>query len=369
MKKNPLTSFFWFCAGVYRQGLERYPALHAKYVGIGATVFFTGLFASLSGGYALYFVFSGSEGAVWKALLFGILWGLAIFNLDRYLVSTLYKIGPLWRQFLQATPRLLLAILIGIVVARPLELKLFEKEIDERLRITLQQRHQDELLRNQHLFDQKYTMEINRLQTLKSQKDTLITHIQEETTKLKQETFGTRTAVTSGIIGFGPYAKERQATIHKQELLLDSLRRQIESEEQALFTLKSQEGLTLQPLLHTSSLDSAIAIAGFADRNATLAQLAYFEDGTADQATQQALWFISLLFIFFECLPVLVKLMSPRDAYDQYLSHLHEKQNYQLSQKLIRDKRVIDVLQEEKTYSKVDRKRKALMTSEGPIAD
>jgi hypothetical protein len=345
---NHLTTFFWFCAGVYRQGLQRFPELNAKYVSIGATVFFTGLFATLSGGYALYFVFAGSDGALWKAILFGLLWGLAIFNLDRYLVSTLYKNGSLGRQLLQSSPRLLLAILIGIVVARPLELKLFEKEIDERLRITLQQRHQAEMERNQEIFDQKYAMELNRLQTLKTQRDTLIQHIQDETTKLKQETFGTRTEVTSGIVGFGPYARERQATIHKKELFLDSLRQQIEREEQVLFTQKEAEGLSSQPILHTASLDSAVALAGFADRNATLAQLAFFADGTEDKATQKALLFISLLFIFFECLPVLVKLMSPRDAYDLYLGQLFEKQKYQLEQKLEREKAVIDAMQSEK---------------------
>lgn len=37
------------------------------------------------------------------------------------------------RQLLQATPRIVLAVLIGIAIARPLELKVFDKEIREQL--------------------------------------------------------------------------------------------------------------------------------------------------------------------------------------------------------------------------------------------
>src|SRR3546814_11024700 len=88
MKK--INRFFWFCAGAHIPTLEKHPTEHNKYFSIGATVVFTAMFAALAGGYALYFVFSGSAGAALLAVLFGLLWGLAIFNLDRYIVS---KIG------------------------------------------------------------------------------------------------------------------------------------------------------------------------------------------------------------------------------------------------------------------------------------
>src|SRR6185312_4316409 len=79
MKK--ITRFFWFCSGAHIGTLKKYPLEHNKYVGIGATIFFTALFASLSGGYAMYFVFSGSAFAVGFAILFGLIWGMAIFNM------------------------------------------------------------------------------------------------------------------------------------------------------------------------------------------------------------------------------------------------------------------------------------------------
>ena len=50
MKK--VTRFFWFCSGAHIDTLKKYPIEHNKYVGIGATIFFTALFAALSGGYS-----------------------------------------------------------------------------------------------------------------------------------------------------------------------------------------------------------------------------------------------------------------------------------------------------------------------------
>lgn len=37
------------------------------------------------------------------------------------------------KQFYQASPRLIFAVLIAVVIARPLELKIFDKEIREQL--------------------------------------------------------------------------------------------------------------------------------------------------------------------------------------------------------------------------------------------
>ncbi|MGG5905579.1 DUF4407 domain-containing protein [Sphingobacterium daejeonense] len=51
------------------------------------------------------------------------------------------------------------------------------------------------------------------------------------------------------------------------------------------------------------------------DQNAALTNLHKKPDGTVNKSTEYAVIFIALLFIFFECLPVFVKLMSGRDAY------------------------------------------------------
>ena len=130
-----LKEFFWFCAGVNRSLLNRCPTDASKYTGIGAAVFFTGVLAALSGGYAFHTVFEN----VWWALAFGLLWGTIIFNLDRFIVSTMRKNKKgFGREFLTASPRILLAIMLAIVISKPLELRIFSKEIDRKL-ITLEE--------------------------------------------------------------------------------------------------------------------------------------------------------------------------------------------------------------------------------------
>lgn len=58
-----------------------------KYAGIGATVFFTAVMAFIASSYALFTVFDNP----FIAIAFGLVWGLLIFNLDRFIVSTIKK--------------------------------------------------------------------------------------------------------------------------------------------------------------------------------------------------------------------------------------------------------------------------------------
>lgn len=118
--------FLWFCAGANQSLLAAAPASEgARYAGIGGAVFFTGLLAALSGGYALFTVF----GSVLAAFLFGLIWGTLIFNLDRLIVASMKKDGE-GNTWLQAIPRFLLAIILSVVIAKPLELRIFQPEIN-----------------------------------------------------------------------------------------------------------------------------------------------------------------------------------------------------------------------------------------------
>ena len=119
---NKVKEFFWFCSGATPSLLKKCPTENSKYTGIGATILFTGIFAALSGGYALYTVFD----AYFPAILFGLLWGAMIFNLDRYIVSSIKKEGRPLKEFRTAIPRIILAVLLAFVIAKPLEMKMFE---------------------------------------------------------------------------------------------------------------------------------------------------------------------------------------------------------------------------------------------------
>jgi len=122
--------FLWWCAGAHQDLLKQFPSEHAKHSGLGGVLLATLVLASLAAGYAIYTVFDN-----WMyGIGFGIIWGLIIFNFDRFLVSTMRKYGISKRkQLWMAVPRLALALLIGFTIARPLEMKIFEKEINVKM--------------------------------------------------------------------------------------------------------------------------------------------------------------------------------------------------------------------------------------------
>jgi hypothetical protein len=138
-----LDRFLWWCAGANTDILKKCPTDHSKYFGLGGTIMFTALMASFAGGYAFFTAFH----SIPLAFLFGIFWGLLIFNLDRYIVSSAGKgdgtVKITKEEWSNSAPRLVLAILIGGVIAVPLELKVFEKEINVEIEEMINERKKE----------------------------------------------------------------------------------------------------------------------------------------------------------------------------------------------------------------------------------
>jgi hypothetical protein len=93
--------------------------------------------ASLSGAYVLYVGLR----SITVSIIVGLFWGLFVFAIDRYQAATFRKDsekvwGGRWKNFrgvALAVPRLLIMMFIGLVIVFPLELKLFEREIENEL--------------------------------------------------------------------------------------------------------------------------------------------------------------------------------------------------------------------------------------------
>jgi hypothetical protein len=322
MKK--ITQFFWFCSGAHTDTLIKNPTEHNKYVGIGATIFFTALFATLSGGYAMYFVFSGSTFAVLFAILFGLIWGLSIFNMDRYIVASIKKTGSSNKQIWQAMPRILLAIMIGIIISRPLELKIFDKEIRQKLKTSYLNGQRSKIDTLNNAFNNKYSLELAKYGDLKDEKDSLEKDINKSRYVLNQEVFGDKTNQTSGVTGYGTYAKQKEIVVTQKVERLNQVRGDLTQIDQIITSRKEMEGLNSTKLFSERQLDSLANVAGFADRNYALGQLSFNPNGTRDLDTYLAVSFISFLFILLECLPVFVKLMSDKGPYDIALQDIED---------------------------------------------
>lgn len=136
-----IQEMFWWCSGADRKLLRMCPAEHSKYMGIGTVIFFTALMAFLSSLFAISFVFGHKHfdlttGLTWGCLGFALAWGLMIFFLDRFITNTMYSDGKVtisWLELRSALPRILISIFLGIVISAPLELKIFDKEVESQL--------------------------------------------------------------------------------------------------------------------------------------------------------------------------------------------------------------------------------------------
>lgn len=358
---DSVSRFFWFCSGVHADTLKNFPTEHNKYVGIGATIFFTALFATLSGGYAMYFVFSGDDAAVFFAILFGLIWGLAIFNMDRYIVSSISKNASVNKQILQATPRILLAIMIGIVISRPLELKIFNKEIREKLKLSYLNGQRSKIDTLNNTFQNKYGTELGKLKDLTAERDSLQADITRSRYLLNQEIFGDKTNQTSGKVGYGTYAKQKEEVLNQKVARLDAVRGEISAVEGFVRERRDQDGLTSQRLFSNKQLDSLANVAGFADRNWALGQLSFKADGSRDLGTYLAVAFIGLLFILFECLPVFVKLMSDKGPYDIALQNTEEAAVYGSVKNRDFEVAVTDAVQETRIDAETEKRKRIIL--------
>src|SRR5262245_806094 len=98
--------FLTWCAGTVPEIIRMYPTERAKYEGIGGAVLTTGILAFFSGFYAIYTTLANGAYGFLASVVFALLWGLAIFNLDRYIVASLRKPtdpSVKWRQRVAAS--------------------------------------------------------------------------------------------------------------------------------------------------------------------------------------------------------------------------------------------------------------------------
>jgi uncharacterized small protein (DUF1192 family) len=298
---NGLTSFFLFCAGADQSILKRTPTDVNKYASIGATVFFTGIFAAIAGGFALFSVFK----SVAIAILFGVVWGLMIFNLDRYIVMSIKKKDNKWQEFGMAFPRLILAVLIAFVIAKPLELKLFESEIRSELVLMEQQRYQEQEETLRGRFSPEIAKMQAEIQGLNAQIEAKTLKRDELNQLAIQEADGTG---GSGQKNLGPIykAKKKDADSAQQEMdkTIAMLNPEIESKRAQI---KELEGL-----MNTNMTEmEKVRLDGFAARLDALGNLA-----SKSSTIFWASIFITLLFIAIETAPLFVKLISERSPYD-----------------------------------------------------
>lgn len=306
---NNFQRLMMICSGANLHILKKTPSEWNKFSGIGAVILFTAFFAMLSASYALYTIFDH----LWMAITFGFAWGLMIFNLDRYIVSSIKKTGSWWQQTLMAIPRLALAVFLGIVISKPLELKIFEKEVNKQLN-TIIQRNKAQL---QSEMNQRILQQSSPFETEKKQINAKMLEYQKAydsaAVELEKEILGKESGLTSGKVGYGPNAKRKAELKEQRRKDLETYQNQIAPRLKYL----DQEISKVYGNIETERNKTETVedkFNGFAARLQALNEL-----GKNSDIMALASLFIMGLFIALEISPVLVKLISAVGPYDYLL--------------------------------------------------
>ncbi len=248
-----ITRFLWWCAGADPHFMNDSPMQdRVKYAGIGGIVFATGVLAAFSGGFAFHTIFGPKGDAVDIGALttladilgssvFGFFWGLIIFNLDRFIVSSTGKgdgtDNITLKEFWQAIPRILIAIVLGIAISAPLEIRILQNEIDAELQ-KFQEKYVQELNnetdkvatqqkavleKRKAEYEQKLAAYNNELKTFDDDIDNLIDKRQAEMQDKRA-------------YGEGPVAKAMQRDIDNKKLERDNFIKGKEKELQGINT-------------------------------------------------------------------------------------------------------------------------------------
>ena len=268
-----------------------------KYAGIGATVFFTALLAWIASSYALYTVFDN----VYTATFFGMVWGLLIFNLDRFIVSTIRKRDRFGSELLQATPRIVLAMIIAIVISKPLEIKIFQKEINA---VLLKEKN-DMALANKKQVASFFKTDLDKNKT---QTDSLKSEIAKKEKEVSDlySSYITEAEGSKGTMkmGKGPIYKEKREKHDAALQQLDTLKKA----SAAKIAANEKQAAVLQADLDKKVSQTQPVIDGFDGLMARINAL--------NKLPFLPSLFIMLLFLAIETSPIIAKLLSPKGEYD-----------------------------------------------------
>lgn len=293
-----------------------------KYACLGGVVVATGFMASLAGGYAMYTIFE-PNGSVLdtethtptaiKAILFGIIWGLIIFNIDRFIVAA-SGVGDgtekiTWSEFVGSLPRLIMGIIIAITISKPVEIRMFKSEIDAAL-----YEHQQELQKNyEENTRANYAARIdgieNDLENISKRRDAIVIQLEEAEQEYTNEVTGKNSAAP----GVGKRAEALKIIMDKYQLELKQFDQDQAEEIGILKAKRSDLNKELEADLDKNQVVAA-GLDGLLERLKLAHEIAGF-------------WislFITLLFMAIELTPIFFKMMLTKSPYNYMKENIKE---------------------------------------------
>lgn len=319
---------FWKAAGADQYILERSTyGDQVKYVCLGGIIIATGVMAAIAGGYAFYTIFAPKGNAIddfktvegivgnydptdiptaLMSMVFGIIWGLIIFNIDRFIVTSTGKgdgtEAITRKELVGAIPRIIMGLIIALTISKPVEIRMFKTEIDVAL-------HEKQIQQQQSYkanIDKVFNSEIKKKEDLIRQRLDRIAQLEVVSDTLK------------GKIIY-------ETTNGDCKSKCEEFKKQLASNEEEITSIKGnpeyikvKKGLDELEIQRNKKLDEAGKVSAGLDGLLERIKLAH----------EQAGWiislFVTLLFVTIELTPIFFKMMLIKSPYDYMEENIKE---------------------------------------------
>lgn len=324
---NFLTKQLWRAAGADENVLKYCSYTdHVKYAAIGGIIVFTALLAGISAGFAVQSIFKTPVASV----IIAVFWAIMIYNLDRFIVAATGKgdgkEGISWYDLKLGWPRILLAVIIGVVISAPLEVKIMEPEINQ-----MQVHENDKILKDlkeQHLSLFKNKPEIKdkyqEISKLIGEEKDYTNQAKENYTLASNENKTENGGCGPKCQKFTSMAKEFEEKANEKRNFRIKLETQIRAIEKSDVDDKLKKEMVV--IEGNTGLMSKLSMA----------------DKYAEENDSEAIpWLIRLFFIILEITPILTKMMLIKSPYDYLSENLDEitkaKQAIEIRHEFLRD--------------------------------
>jgi len=308
-----INQFLCRIAGSDLNILAQCPHEISRHARIGAIIISTALLAFVS----MFFAIQTVSKSTITGLFAGLIWGMVIFVIDSYIVASYKKNDDKWKEFKVAIPRLLLALVLGCSISIPLELKVFENEIFEKIKII---EIEEEIAQKQQAND-SYNKDIQPLvsekNTLQNDNNNLKKELQplvDKVNRLQQELADEIGGIgRTGKLSYGPVAK--QLDIQLQQAYTDRLNK--ENEITPKIASNNNRIQQLDSLIATTPIKptSKVNLYGISAQLEGLKRLT-----STNNYVLIAYWVFFLLVLGIETAPIFVKFFTPKGSYDEILA-------------------------------------------------
>jgi hypothetical protein len=300
-KINVLTRFLISCSGASHDILKECPRFEiVKYSSIGMAILSTSLLALLSSFYAFSILFDN----LFVVIMLSVFWALIIFNLDRFMVSTMRPYNNWNKELIKAIPRIVVGILISVIISVPIELQIFKTEVGNIISLDNEKRIS--------VLDETFNPQIEAVVVERKKTEEffngLLTLREKYYEEYKCECDGT---CGTGIVGRGSECARKK---EKYETFLAEIELERVKRDAAVARLNLTESDLRQDLFKKKEVMRSGFSFGLADQIKALNEVNKF-----------ATWLIVVIFLMIELAPILTKLLSSTGPYENMIMALERE--------------------------------------------